>query len=997
MAGAVTRYNEEIDGVTYFYTVESDPRVPGQFTYGLQVFVNNSGSSGSGFATSISGTINDVVSEFQKELNELQQRAARQQQTLARLEQDLQNPNLTPAERTALQNSIDEFKNGTIAETQAAIAGTQRAIAQVQSNSAARFEDMQKTLEAALVPPPATPTVDNTAAPDNAAPTGTNTLQGAASDDSGAQPSTPTSETTEAAGTNAAGTANVGTGTSETPSTNAPEPLGAERENTPTENDTQGNPPYPNEEFLRLPVSPRDRPGKRLKNPLTFMSSYNYQLSLYIITPDAYDAFLANGRRNINVFAERIGESVAATETNRQGGAFLLAQSGGAGPDPRAPGVKYDYYIDNLSFTHLASAKETSAPTGNIEFSFQIIEPYGFSFISNLKRAQAQFDEFSRKNTPDEAARFASAENSSVPFGKQFFILGIRFFGWDAQGRPVLGDETFEGSSLDPDSSGTGAIFETFYELVIYEIKYKIDGKATVYNIKANIAPASLGANVKKGYIFSPISASGSTVRDYLSGPSGLITKLNQEQQALKDNGTVTYPTTYKIRWIADDAEDIALSSIVSEARENKANQPGAPTENTEEANDTTGTTATPNRNQVEIGFAKDTPIIQAIDTVFSRSKYIEDALTLNYTDNNEFDPETDTAETVTTPRRPFKWFRITPSISNVKWDSKIKDWAYDITYEIETYLVPLVDSPFVSGTTRYYGPHKRYDYWYTGENSEVLSYTQTLDNQYYQDQPAGNPSDQQTDNTEGNANRVAQAPNTTQNLDLTSAGGTMSTAAAAAVKNALYDPGSYTKATVDIMGDPDFLMQEITAGYNGINQAYDRFYGSGFTIKPTGGQVFFEIDFKEAVDYSANEVSDLLEDGRGISGIGGTLSINDSILFWDYPAGARDVVKGISYTLTKVKSSFRNGLFTQTLEAFINDFGTGTALRDDARQELSAAQTQDGATTSRAAGSSRDAASEAFGLRDQATGTQPDAAPGTAQTANPQPAPTPAPSEPTT
>jgi hypothetical protein len=909
--------------------------------------------------------------------------------------------------------------NGSASATvSAAIADLQRisstqpdanaAISYLSANGASELNSLAASLS--VPSPPSTPTITNTTSPGNAAPTGTNTLQGVASDDSGAQPTTPASTATTAAG--AAGTNTTVPGAGTDPSTNAPTAPNAERETTPAANNTQGSPPYENEEFLRLPISPRDRPGKRLKNPLTYMSSFNYQLSLYIITPDAYDAFLANGRRNINVYAQRIGESVAAEETNRQGGAFLLAQSGGAGPDPRAPGVKYDYYIDNLSFTHLASAKETLGPTGNIEFNFQIIEPYGFSFISNLKKAQAQFDEFAKGTgaTADTAgaaparARFADSANSSVPTAKQFFILGIRFFGWDAAGRTVNGDESFEGSMLDPDNLGTGGIFETFYELVVYEIKYKIDGKATVYNIRANAAAPSLGANTKKGYIMSPIEAKGSTVRDYLSGPNGLITKLNQEQQTLKNNGSVQYPTTYKIKWVAADAEQIALSSIVSETRTNRANQPTGTAQNTEEVTAATETTASPTSTQVDIGFSKDTPIIQAIDTVFSRSKYIEDALTLNYTDRNQFNPETNTAETEATPKREFKWFRITPSISNVKWDTTIRDWAYDITYEIQTYLVPLVDSPFVSGTSNYYGPHKRYDYWYTGENSEVLSYTQELNNQYYQEQPAGNPQTQQTPESEGNANRVAQVPNTTRNLDTNTSGGTLSTAAAAAVKNSLYDPGSYTKATVEIMGDPDFLMQEVTAGASGINQAYSRYYADGFTIKPTGGQVFFEIDFKEAVDYSANEVNDLLEDGKGISGVGGTMSINDSILFWDYPAAARDIVKGISYTLTKVKSNFRNGLFTQTLEAFINDFGTNKALRNDAREELEAANRLAGGTTSRAASgisdAERQAVTSAEATSDQAeaaTGTTTDTPPGTGRPAAPQTTPTTPAAEPTT
>jgi hypothetical protein len=487
----------------------------------------------------------------------------------------------------------------------------------------------------------------------------------------------------------------------------------------------------------------------------------------------------------------------------------------------------------------------------------------------------------------------------------------------------------------------------------------------------------------------SPKEAAGSTVRDYLSGPTGLITKLNEEQQNLVNNKSQQFPTTYKIKWVAD-AEQIAISSIISENRNDKAKQPANQGTNTEEVNATTDIEASPTTNQTVIGFSKDTPIIQAIDTLFSRSKFIEDALTINYTDSKEFDPETKSAETNTTPKKEFKWFRITPEISNVNWDTTINDWAYDITYVIETYLLPILDNPFISGTTKYYGPHKRYDYWYTGENSEVLSYEQTLDNQYYNSKPAGDPKSEQTSNSEGNANQVAQAPNSTTGIDQTTAGGTLSTSAAGAVKNALYDPGSYTKATVQILGDPDFLMQESTAGFSGLNEAYSRHYGTGFTIKPTGGYVFFEIDFKEAVDYSAVKVNDVLEDGRGFTGVGGTLTINDSISFWDIPPEARDKVKGISYTLTKVKSSFRNGLFTQTLEAFINDFGTG-ALRDDAKRERDGDATSNPNDSGGAAraGNEEQVVSEAEEFASKAKGTIKDPAPGTGQTATTQPAPT--------
>jgi hypothetical protein len=120
-----------------------------------------------------------------------------------------------------------------------------------------------------------------------------------------------------------------------------------------------------------------------------------------------------------------------------------------------------------------------------------------------------------------------------------------------------------------------------------------------------------------------------------------------------------------------------------------------------------------------------------------------------------------------------------------------------------------------------------------------------------------------------------------------------------------LYDPRSIAQVTVDILGDPDYLFQEPSFSENAI---YSPIYSSTkpFNINPTGGQVFFEIDFKEAVDYTSQT---------------GTLSINDSILFWKYPNGISKKIKGISYMLWQVDSKFSSGSFTQQLTGQVNTF----------------------------------------------------------------------------
>jgi len=120
-----------------------------------------------------------------------------------------------------------------------------------------------------------------------------------------------------------------------------------------------------------------------------------------------------------------------------------------------------------------------------------------------------------------------------------------------------------------------------------------------------------------------------------------------------------------------------------------------------------------------------------------------------------------------------------------------------------------------------------------------------------------------------------------------------------------LKDPGAYAKANITIMGDPDFLIQDSPSS---VNALYSKFYGTdSYTINANGGQVFIEISFNEGVDYKNSD---------------GLMSVNESILFWEYPeAIIKSGLKGVSYKVNTVKSTFSKGLFTQDLECNINSF----------------------------------------------------------------------------
>lgn len=687
-------------------------------------------------------------------------------------------------------------------------------------------------------------------------------------------------------------------------------------------------------------VNNASQPGKRLKNPLGEFASYTYQISLYMITADAYDAFVASGRRNINVLNTT---STAAT----QGGAFLIAQSGGVNKttSKRAPGFDFDYGIDNLVMKTRLTGRATQSATNIFEFSFNIIEPYGFSFLSNLRKASDAIQEYQ-----GELRSQSGVQNPT----RQTFILGIRFFGYDASGRPMkpnikMSDNT---GVIDP-LSQSGELFQHFYDIVINEMKFKVTGKSITYACKAASSSIQRGFNVTRGFIQTDKNITASTVGIAIDK---LITQLNTEQERLA-TGTppsLKYPTKYEIVWLPNTG-DILGASIVSPARLDKSRWAPNPIQTTAESNAASeSATQTASPEEINITVSGQQPIVQAINQIIMQSSYLETALNVIYTADLQADP-TLKAQLLQRPeyqKKTVSWYNCTPQITEIKWDDMIRDWSYKISYLIGRYDTPVVDSPMVQANTIYPGPHKRYEYWYTGKNTEIVSYEQELNNAYIQTVvSAGNtsaaqesgavpptangnaaPAASSTNNNPAPATPTPLAPNMVTNQPRLGTTG-YGFEAQNNYLTALYDPSALATAKITILGDPDFLQEEQSYSEELI---YDKYYGNNeFSINPAGGQIFIEIDFKEGVDYGVST---------------GLMSINDKILFWQYPPEVS--IKGISYKVHTVTSTFQNGSFKQLLECNINSFANTeeivSAANAASSEAASRAQTQQNETNAR-------------------------------------------------
>jgi len=696
-------------------------------------------------------------------------------------------------------------------------------------------------------------------------------------------------------------------------------------------------------------AKPNSKAPRLRKNPLGNFSSYTYQISLYMITPDAYNAFVLSGRKDINAFRSAIdkfnqkpaaaasstfvqapGErgrtgsppATSSTQATKSGGVFLIAQSGGANSNiKRAPGFEEDFYIDDLKFSQAINAKATAASTNTTDISFTITEPYGFSFITKLRDASDKLKEMSNiKNVKD----------LKNPI-KQYFILGIRFLGYDKYGE-LIQSADIPGSDGDPTANSFG-LYERFFDIYISSMKFKIDGKAVIYNIEAaNVSGQPFG--IKRGVIPSNSTAIGGTVYDALLGGNpitsnsdsnqstaessrlaqksvppnsgnkiGLLSKLNADQRAMVGN-SIEIANVYDVSFIGGAENTIKNARLTTPNDTNKLRSGRSPdATKTTKSNPASESKAVPDLNVKQFVFQNGTPIMQAIDTIITSSSYIEDGLKIVNKANEELElGQGGTSE--------IKWYNISAEIEVLGWDTKVGDFAYKTTYIIQPYDTPVVMSTYVNKTTRYYGPNKRYDYWYTGQNTEIISYTQQMDNTYFN-------VTLRADGSAASQGGDFDIPTTTglpQNAVKTGgeSGGQSLDAQNSYITN-LFDPNSIAEAKITILGDPDYLMQTASSS---ITQLYNRFNGTdGFTINPNGGQVFIEINFKEP---------------KGYFNKNGLLKINDSIFFWKYPAYVKKDIDarggGVSYMLTKVVSKFVRGKFEQDLSATIATFADTAA-----------------------------------------------------------------------
>jgi hypothetical protein len=585
-------------------------------------------------------------------------------------------------------------------------------------------------------------------------------------------------------------------------------------------------------------------------NPLGDLSSSTYNITLYMVDATVMNKFISGG-------------GTMAGIKNSDAGLKIIAQSGGNSDDDNVitdrKGKNLDYYIDDLEVITYLPGGDKKATVSTL-IKFKIIEPYGFSFLHDLTRAGLELNKGKDK----------FAEN--MVGVKQHYIIGIKFKGYDVNG------EVIEDTEIKP----------RYFAIRITKLKFKLDGRVVNYNCEAVILSESVANGQINGTVNISTTLSGETVGDALSGPKkdSLVNVLNSIGETNKDNNQVVKPVKYSIKFL--DGGKISEQKLIDEKSFDA--KLGATTglsssEKSSIAKQISATQYDNTKGQIHVTAGKH--ILSIIDSIIVKSNYVSSAL------NKIMDASVESASSGKIALRPLEWYSVNPIVKIAGTDPKTKDWAYEVTYEISTYTIPYIRLATADITSPYQGPFKRYNYWLTGQNSEIISYEQQYDNLYYVSQIMARD---EAEEREARGERPVH-PSNGVNADKTGieSKNLIYNAEAAAQ---LYSTGDAATAKLKIIGDPDYITSFIGVA-NQNNKKTD------FQLSPLSGQTFIEIKFCMAEDYGSDQLMNVSGDVQFY----GTATIKEKLK-----------IDGAVYRVTKVDSSFSKGLFSQTLTLVLVD-----------------------------------------------------------------------------
>ena len=605
-------------------------------------------------------------------------------------------------------------------------------------------------------------------------------------------------------------------------------------------------------EFLK-PIIPTD-------NKLIGLASSTYTISIYLCSPVEYAALMQR-------------------ETKTLPTSQLLIQSGGAPLGARNKYFDVDFYIEDFEFSQLIGTQRVGSPHTVSNLNMTIVEPQGITLLNRLKLA---------------ARDHIEARCQDISELQQHYLAVIRFYGYDEDGNLINGSQIGNGQTRsDPNS-----LVEKFIPFLIKNITYKITTKNTEYNLTAVGVNTDIAFSQKRATIPFNLQLGASKVRDLLTGNAGydgttvtrgLAEALNSHQDKLVSDGTYDEPDRYIIE-IDDTIPELFDARLAKPGRANKSNSPGnlsnTPADKflTEKSNY--------DKEARSYNITAGTQVVQLIDLVMRTSTYITDQ------QNVIFDEKTGKIKPKTSRARTVQWYRVKARSIPRVYDCKRKDFAYDIRYTITPYQINTPRSPYYP-PAEYRGVHKLYNYWFTGENTEVLDFEIDVNANYFTVIGNDGKIDESSQGRWAVSQSFQSAPNASQQ-----GGNKGSSIPAAQLSSRLYQLTDVAKAELHLVGDPDWIGQ--TDVFYQQNVDLNPFTIDG-SVNNEASEVLFELRFNPVTDYDIK------------TGLTNSYLLNTTVAT-EY--GQEQLAQeALTWTATVVHNYFKEGSFTQKLEGLYRTF----------------------------------------------------------------------------
>jgi hypothetical protein len=693
-------------------------------------------------------------------------------------------------------------------------------------------------------------------------------------------------------------------------------------------------------------------------NILDRFASYTYRASVYLMNPAQYQQLVRSKKKTIdgyNLLFQSAGAptnkggftgALNANANDSTGGANTINYN--AADAGRNPAFPLDFYIDNITIKNLSQGHASGTAHNMTDIKFTVIEPMGITLLDRIYQAV-------QDNAPKEAG------TGKINYTTAQYLMVIRWYGYDIDGNLIKGGPTLS----DPN-----AVIEKFVPMMITKIDWSVSNKLVTYDFSATPIGQNVGVGTRRGAVPYDVQLSGSTVSEILGGgailpqvstaatPGAATTGVSSAQAERDDAAAVDaantstpppkanaaknpssmvktglmgsmnefvyrlttgdrpiyqYPDQYEIVFVGAAKQLIGDATIVLPGgkKEAKITPMGLP--QTIESGAASPDTDRKDVSMSTFSIVAGQPIVQLIDAVIRNSSYItsQQLTQINPIDNLE-EPNPAAAN------KPVNWYRINFEAIPLKPDNLRNDYSYKIRYIISVYRIDKYDSKyFPVGTFR--GVHKSYPWWFTGKNTSVLDYKETLNTAYNMLVSGTNP---QNSGSEILRRQIAA---TMQDMIVYTYGATSGESmqgskergneAAANLADSLYGGADLASSTLRIIGDPAWIQQgSLSSGVTAADLEIGSFLPDG-TINFDGEQIFYEVSWNRPDDY------DLATGQAAPNGKNKSLGISRV------------------YLATTVTSEFKQGKFEQTISGLLQNLPKRNGTNKAPGASLPAAQ----------------------------------------------------------